>query len=113
MRRLISIITVGFLFSFIVTLATYFYPYITPSNDFAVKLVNRGLPLPWAVESHGKTSVHPPAGVYPLDFLELSFLIDVIFWTEVFLLPPIIYLYWKGLRQFRKRGDLKEKSLFP
>ncbi len=96
-----------------VTLATYFYSYDTPSDNFTVTLVNRGLPLPWAVESHGMISIYPPPAVYPFDFLELSFLINIVFWAEVFLLPSIIYLYWKGLRQFRKRGDLNEKYLFP
>jgi hypothetical protein len=90
-RRYLILIIICVAFSLAVTLATYFYS--RWEGEWLIH-VNRGLPLPWAVE----TGAHVPEdvgaqGLYPFDFQALNFSLDLVFWTTVLLLPSFFYLY--------------------
>jgi hypothetical protein len=60
-----------------------------------ITFVNRGWPLPWAVELHGDIVQIPPPAVYPFDFQALNFSIDLTMWMMIFLLPSLLFVYWK------------------
>lgn len=85
--------------SLIVTSATGFYSYESPFLSGIH--VYRGWPLAWSVEQIGGGGFinpnYPPSA--PLfDFQALNFLIDLVLWMTIFLLPSSLYLYRTRLR---------------
>jgi hypothetical protein len=85
--------------SFAVTSATYFYSYESTSalGLAMANYVYRGWPWAWSVEQivwGNFLGAHVPT----LDFQALNFLIDLVLWMTIFLLPSSLYLCRKKLR---------------
>lgn len=92
------LVIVCMILSFAVTSATYFYSYESVS---LVTRVYRGWPWAWAVEQIGGDALvnpHNPPRAPLLDFQAPNFLIDLVLWMTIFLLPSSLYLYRTKLR---------------
>ena len=94
LRHLILAITCSILLSFAVTSATYFYSYEHNLFNGGIQIY-RGWPWPWAMEQTGDGVIDPllPPPAPLLDFQALNFLIDLVLWMTIFLLPSSLYLY--------------------
>jgi hypothetical protein len=91
------LILICLILSVVLTFISYSYFCITSGWE---PLINRGYPLPWAIEKHVPHSPIQPTGLgYPFYFQPLDFSIDLAFWFTVLLLPSFPYLSRKTLRQ--------------
>ena len=94
-RHLILAITCGILFSFAVTSATYFYSFEHDLFNGGIQIY-RGWPWPWSMERIGGVGVIDPllpSSAPYFAFQALNFLIDLVLWMTISLLPSSLYLY--------------------
>jgi hypothetical protein len=84
------------------TLESVYFSYYVESNVVDLRILHRGWPLYWVVESIPLWDYSPPASRAILHYIQpMNFLVDIIFWLILFQLPSILYSYLREAKNAR------------